>query len=174
LLVDLDVTKTHSRPHVSDDDLYSEAEFKTLKYRPDFPDRFGCIEDARAHCQAFFTWYNKVHRHSGIGFMTPQSVHYGRASELTQQRSITLEAAFQAHPNRFKHVAPRPPELPLAPWINPPTKKDLCTLSLHRKTDGRRLASMTAASDGAHEVQANRESDVDERSDHYPSHRFNS
>jgi putative transposase len=124
LLVDLDVAKTHSRPHVSDDNPYSEAQFKTLKYRPDFPDRFGCIEDARAHCQAFFTWYNTVHRHSGIGFMTPESVHYGRATELTQQRSITLEAAFQAHPNRFKHMAPRPPELPLAAWINPPTKKD--------------------------------------------------
>jgi putative transposase len=124
LLVELEVAKTHSRPHVSDDDPYSEAQFKTLKYRPDFPDRFGCIEDARAHCQAFFTWYNSVHRHSGIGFMTPESVHYGRATELTQKRSITLEAAFLANPNRFKHVAPRPPELPLAAWINPPTKKE--------------------------------------------------
>lgn len=124
LLVDLDVTKTHSRPHVSDDNPYSEAQFKTLKYRPDFPDRFGSIEDARAFCQAFFTWYNTVHRHSGIGFMTPTTVHYGRATELTTERSITLEAAFLANPNRFKHVAPRPPEVPLAAWINPPRKKD--------------------------------------------------
>jgi putative transposase len=124
LLVDLDVAKTHSRPHVSDDNPYSEAQFKTLKYRPDFPDRFGSIEDARAHCQAFFTWYNTAHRHSGIGFMTPQTVHYGRATELTRERSITLEAAFLANPNRFKGVAPRPPALPVAAWINPPKNKE--------------------------------------------------
>ena len=97
LLVDLDVTKIHSRPHVCDDNPYSEAQFKTLKYRPDFPDRFGCIEDARAHCQAFFTWYNTAHRHSGIGLMTPQTVHYGRVRELTRLRSITLDGAFRAH-----------------------------------------------------------------------------
>jgi len=123
LLVDLDVAKTHSRPHVSDDNPYSEAQFKTLKYRPDFPDRFGSIEDARAHCHAFFTWYNTVHRHSGIGFMTPESVHRGLATELTRKRSIILEAAFLAHPKRFKHVAPIPPEVPLAAWINLPKKK---------------------------------------------------
>jgi putative transposase len=122
LLVDLEVAKTHSRPHVSDDNPYSEAQFKTLKYRPDFPDRFGSIEDARAHCQAFFTWYNTVHRHSGIGFMTPEAVHYGLAAELTRQRSITLDAAFLANPKRFKHLAPRPPEVPLAAWINPPKR----------------------------------------------------
>ena len=123
LLVDLDVAKTHSRPHVSDDNPYSEAQFKTLKYRPDFPDRFGSIADAQAHCQAFFTWYNTVHRHSGIGFMTPESVHLGNATELTRKRSITLDAAFMAHPKRFKHVAPLPPEVPLAAWINPPRRK---------------------------------------------------
>jgi putative transposase len=124
LLVDLNVAKTHSRPHVSDDNPYSEAQFKTLKYRPDFPDRFGSIEDARAHCHAFFTWYNTSHRHSGIGLMTPETVHYSRATALTRKRSITLEAAFLAHPNRFKNVAPRPPELPVAAWINPPKKKE--------------------------------------------------
>lgn len=80
LLVDLDIAKSHSRPHVSDDNPYSESQFKTMKYRPDFPARFGCIEDARAHCQAFFDWYNTQHRHSGIGYMTPQAVHYGLAS----------------------------------------------------------------------------------------------
>ena len=79
LLVDLDITKSHSRPHVSDDNPYSESQFKTMKYRPDFPARFGCIEDARLHCQEFFAWYNTEHRHSGIGYMTPQAVHYGRA-----------------------------------------------------------------------------------------------
>ena len=77
LLVDLDVAKSHSRPHVSDDNPYSESQFKTMKYRPEFPERFGCIEDARAHCQAFFAWYNDQHCHSGIGYMTPHSVHYG-------------------------------------------------------------------------------------------------
>lgn len=124
LLIDLDVGKSHSRPHVSDDNPYSEAQFKTLKYRPDFPDRFGSIEDARAHCQAFFIWYNTVHRHSGIGLMTPHSVHYGQAAEITRQRSLTLDTAFLAHPKRFKHIAPRPPAVPLAAWINPPKMKE--------------------------------------------------
>jgi putative transposase len=123
LLVDLDVARSHSRPHVSDDNPYSEAQFKTLKYRPDFPERFGSIEDARAHCQQFFCWYNTVHRHSGIGFMTPESVHYGRAVAITQQRALTLDAAFAANPNRFKHVSPSPPVLPTAAWINPPKKE---------------------------------------------------
>jgi putative transposase len=123
LLVDLDVTKTHSRPHVSDDNPYSEAQFKTLKYRPDFPERFGSIEDARVHCQQFFPWYNTVHRHSGIGFMTPETVHYGRAIALTQQRALTLNTAFIANPQRFKGIAPKPPELPTAAWINPPKKE---------------------------------------------------
>ncbi len=85
LLVDLQVTKTHSRPHVSDDNPYSESQFKTLKYRPDFPERFGSIQDARAHCQHFFHWYNNVHRHSGIGLMPPEAMHYGRAEALTEQ-----------------------------------------------------------------------------------------
>lgn len=128
LLVDLDVARTRSRPHVSDDNPYSEAQFKTLKYRPDFPERFGSIEDARAHCQKFFHWYNTVHRHSGIGFMTPESVHYGRAVAITQQRAVTLDAAFAANPNRFKNVAPSPPELPTAAWINPP-KKDTASIT---------------------------------------------
>jgi putative transposase len=120
LLIDLEVAKSHSRPHVSDDNPYSEAQFKTLKYRPDFPERFGCIEDARAHCQQFFHWYNTEHRHSGIGLMTPEAVHYGRAAALTAQRAVTLDAAFIANPNRFKGIAPRPPVLPTAVWINPP------------------------------------------------------
>ncbi len=122
LLVDLQVTKTHSRPHVSDDNPYSEAHFKTLKYRPDFPDRFGSIEHARAHCQFFFPWYNTEHHHSGIALMSPEVVHYGRADALTARRAITLGAAFNAHPNRFKGIAPQPPKLPDAAWINPPPK----------------------------------------------------
>jgi len=120
LLIDLQVAKTHSRPHVSDDNPYSESQFKTLKYRPDFPDRFGCIEDARAHCQQFFHWYNTAHRHTGIALMTPHAVHHGHAATITEQRVVTLNAAFAANPNRFKHVAPAPPELPSAAWINPP------------------------------------------------------
>jgi putative transposase len=120
LLVDLDITRTHSRPHVSDDNPYSEAQFKTLKYRPDFPQRFGSIEDARAHCQRFFHWYNTAHRHSGIGFMTPEAVHYGTAGAINQQRATTLQAAFLANPLRFKGIVPVPPALPTAAWINPP------------------------------------------------------
>lgn len=127
LLVDLEITKTHSRPHVSDDNPYSEAQFKTLKYRPDFPERFGSIEDARAHCQQFFSWYNGTHRHSGIGFMTPESVHYGRAQAMFQQRADTLNVAFLAHPNRFKRNAPQPPKLPTAAWINPPKQETATT-----------------------------------------------
>jgi putative transposase len=123
LLVDLDVTRTHSRPHVSDDNPYSEAHFKTLKYRPDFPARFGSIEDARAHCQEFFRWYNTEHRHSGIALMSPDTVHHGRSAALTAQRCVTLDAAFAAHPARFKGVAPQPPTVPIAAWINPPKKE---------------------------------------------------
>lgn len=120
LLVDLDVTRTHSRPHVSDDNPYSESQFKTLKYRPDFPARFGSLEDARAHCQRFFHWYNHEHRHSGIGLMSPHVVHYGTAEVLQAQRAQTLQLAYAAQPLRFKGRMPRPPALPTAAWINPP------------------------------------------------------
>lgn len=123
LLVDLDIAKSHSRPHVSDDNPYSESHFKTMKYRPDFPARFGCIEDARAHCQSFFPWYNAVHRHSGIGYMTPHSVHYGHADAMLVTRQATLDAAFLAHPNRFKNTNPQPHALPTAVWINPPPQE---------------------------------------------------
>ena len=105
LLVDLDIAKSHSRPHVSDDNPFSEAQFKTMKYRPDFPERFGCIEDARAHCQAFFAWYNTMHRHSGIGYMTPHSVHYGHAQAMLVTRQAALDAAFLAHPTASKASA---------------------------------------------------------------------
>ncbi len=120
LLVDLDITKSHSRPHVSDDNPYSESQFKTMKYRPEFPARFGCIEDARLHCQEFFAWYNTEHRHSGIGYMTPQAVHYGHAQALREVRQAALDAAFLCSPNRFKGRRPSPAALPTAAWINPP------------------------------------------------------
>ena len=125
LLIDLDIAKSHSRPHVSDDNPYSESQFKTMKYRPDFPARFGCIEDARLHCQAFFAWYNTEHRHSGIGYMTPQAVHYGRAQALRDARQTALDAAFRATPKRFKGRRPTPCELPAAAWINPPSSETI-------------------------------------------------
>ena len=120
LLIDLDIAKSHSRLYVSDDNPFSEAQFKTLKYRPDFPDRFGSIEDARAHCQPFFAWYNTVHRHSGIGYMTPHSVHYGHAQALLVTRQAALDAAYLAHPARFKSKRPSTHPIPTAVWINPP------------------------------------------------------
>jgi putative transposase len=122
LLADLGVTKTHSRPHVSNDNPYSEAQFKTLKYRPDFPECFGCIQDARAHCVDFFAWYNGEHRHSGIGLYTPEDVHYGRSALRAEQRAAVLTAAYAAHPERFTQGAPRPQPLPTAVWINKPTQ----------------------------------------------------
>lgn len=120
LLADLGVTKTHSRPHVSDDNPFSEAQFKTLKYRPDFPERFGSIEDARAHCRVFFAWYNTEHRHSGIGLLTAHDVHHGLADKRVAARTHVLTAAHAAHPERFVGGVPRPPARPTAVWINPP------------------------------------------------------
>ena len=120
LLANLGVTKTHSRPHVSDDNPFSEAQFKTLKYRPDFPDRFGSPEHARAHCQDFFPWYNTEHRHSGIGLLTPHDVHHGLAGQRVMARNAVLAAAHAAHPERFSAGPPRHRAEPVAVWINPP------------------------------------------------------
>jgi putative transposase len=122
LLGSLGITKTHSRPHVSNDNPYSEAQFKTLKYCPEFPDRFGSPEDARSFCHVFFRYYNHEHRHSGIGLMTPYAVHHGLAPGITAARQHTLFAAYARHPDRFVRKPPRPPILPEAAWINPPTK----------------------------------------------------
>ena len=129
LLVDLAITKSHSRPHVSDDNPYSEAQFKTLKYRPDFPARFGCLEDARAYCRAFFGWYNDEHRHSGIGYMTPHSLHFGHAAAIHLTRQTALDAAFLDHPERFKQRRPQPPAQPTAAWINPPKRENVTDLT---------------------------------------------
>src|ERR671910_263225 len=120
LLADLGVTKSHSRPHVSNDNPYSESQFRTLKYRPEFPDRFGCFEDAQAFCRQFFAWYNDEHRHSGIGFHTAADVHYGRAATTRQQRAVALNPAYAEPPNRFARTPPNPPALPTAVWINKP------------------------------------------------------
>jgi len=121
LLADLGVTKTHSRPHVSDDNPFSESHFRTLKYRPEFPDRFGSIQDARAFCQRFFPWYNDEHRHSGIGLLTPATLHFGLADQAQQQRQTVLTAAYQQHPERFVRRHPQPFAVPKEVWINKPS-----------------------------------------------------
>ena len=120
MLADLGVTKTHSRPYVSDDNPYSESQFRTLKYCPDFPERFGCLEDARAFCQSFFRWYNEEHRHSGIALLTPAIVHSGQTEAVLEQRRAVLAAAYQAHPERFVRRHPTPLPMPSAVWINKP------------------------------------------------------
>ena len=120
LLADLGVTQSHSRPHVSDDNPFSEAQFKTLKYRPDFPGSFPSIEAARRHCQEFFGWYNDQHRHSGLGLHAPADVHYGTAAAIRDKRAGVLTAAYAAHPERFVRKPPQPPALPDQVWINKP------------------------------------------------------
>jgi putative transposase len=120
LLADLGVTKTHSRPHVCDDNPFSEAQFKTLKYRPEFPKRFGSLEDARAFCQSFFPWYNWEHHHTALGLLTPGVVHCGKAEEVIKRRQRVLEVAYRAHPERFVRREPVPPQIPREVWINPP------------------------------------------------------
>jgi len=120
LLSDLGVDKTHSRPHVSNDNPYSESQFKTLKYRPEFPDRFGSLADAQDFCVEFFRWYNTEHRHSGIAMLTPECVHYGRAEQTIAARQSVMEAAYASKPERFVRGGPRQLPLPSAAWINPP------------------------------------------------------
>ena len=122
LMADLSVTKSHSRPYVSDDNPYSESHFRTLKYRPDFPERFGCIQDARAFCQDFVTWYNEEHRHSGIELLTPSMVHHGQAPVIIERRQVVLDAAYQSHPERFVRSAPKLLAIPKEVWINKPTE----------------------------------------------------
>ncbi len=131
LLSDLGVTKTHSRPHVSNDNPYSEAQFKTMKYRPGYPDRFGSQEDARTWSRDFFQWYNHQHHHSGLGLMTPAMVHYGRAQQIQTERQKILEVAFAAHPERFVRGTPEVPRLPEAVWINKPKQVVLEQSMLH-------------------------------------------
>lgn len=120
LLSDLGVTKTHSRPHVSNDNPYSEAHFKTLKYCPLFPGQFGSLQDARAFCGDFVTWYNTEHKHSALGFLAPEQVHYGQDQEVLAQRAAVLHEAFLKNPQRFKGKVPQPLPVPEAAWINPP------------------------------------------------------
>ena len=120
LMADLGITKTHSRPHVSDDNPYSESHFRTLKYRPGFPERFGSLQDSRAFCRAFFAWYNEEHRHSGLGLLAPAVVHHGLAPAAIEQRRAVLDAAYSVHPERFVRKPPQPLPAPTEVWINKP------------------------------------------------------
>jgi len=131
LLSDLGVGKSHSRPHVPDDNPYSEAQFKTMKYRPDYPDRFGCLEDARVWTRGFFGWYHHQHCHTGLGLMTPAAVHYGQAGQIRSERQRILEVAYATHPERFVRGIPVPPRLPTAVWINPPKTEIADPMVLH-------------------------------------------
>jgi putative transposase len=124
LLVDLSVIKSHNRPHTSNDNPYSESQFKTLKYRPTFPRRFTNIDAANQHCRRFFDWYNVEHKHSGIAMLTPAIVHHGLANEALAARQVVLDQAFATHPERFKHTAPQIRSVPEAVWINSPKLKD--------------------------------------------------
>ena len=137
LLADLSVTRTHSRPHVPDDNPFSEAQFKTLKYRPDFPDRFASPDHARAHCGDFFPWYNNEHHHAGLSYLTPRDVHFGLAEKKLKQRAATLAAAYAAHPERFVKGVPRPGALPEKIWING-----------GRKTEGEEIKTKTEETAG--------------------------
>lgn len=119
-LAELGVTKTHSRPYVSNDNPYSESQFKTMKYRPEFPERFGCYQDAHRFCAEFFPWYNHEHHHSGLGYLTPYEVHYGLAQKRREQRTAVLQVAYEKNPQRFVHGLPKPALLPTAAWINKP------------------------------------------------------
>ena len=135
LLADLGVTKTHSRPHVSNDNPFSESHFKTMKYRPDYPDRFGSKQDARVWAEEFFRWYNHQHHHSGLGLLTPAVVHYEQAQQVREKRQQTLQNAFALHPERFVRGLPKPHPLPVAVWINPPLHaKRISAEPLHKQS----------------------------------------
>ena len=124
LLANLGITKSHSRPRVSDDNPFSESQFKTMKYRPDFPDRFESFDDARGFCREFFDWYNRSHRHSGIAMLTPEQLHHGEGPAILAQRQKSLDEAFDAHPERFVKGPPKVPDFPSKVWLNPPTNQE--------------------------------------------------
>jgi putative transposase len=145
LFSDLGIEGSHSRPHVSDDNPFSESHFRTIKYRPEFPDRFGSLEHARQVCRALFTWYNTEHHHSGLAFLTPAAVHHGRAEEVLDARHRTLLAAHAAHPERFVNGPPRRESLPNAVWINPPEK----TTHQDAPDEMKRLATLSVVASSA-------------------------
>ena len=125
MLADLGVTKSHSRPHVPNDNPHIESHFKTLKYQPEFPSTFACLAQARAFCQTFFQWYNHEHRHSALALLTPSDVHHGRAPAKLKRRQVVLDAAYAMHPERFVNGAPKAKQLPTASYINRPQESDL-------------------------------------------------
>jgi putative transposase len=131
MMIDLGVKRSHSRPRVSNDNPFSESNFHTVKSRPDYPNRFGCYEDASSFCRSTFDWYNQEHHHSGIAMLTPAQVHYGRAEQVLAERQRVLDAAYAAHPERFVNGSPRVPSLPQAVWINPPEDKTKSEIRLH-------------------------------------------
>jgi len=124
MLADLGVVKSHSRPRTSNDNPFSEAHFKTLKYQPEFPKRFETIEDARIFCRRLAAWYNEDHHHAGIGLMTPDQIHFGQAETNHAARQTALDAAFPSTPERFVRKRPKPPQIPKAVWINPPKQTE--------------------------------------------------
>jgi putative transposase len=133
LLADLGVTKTHSRPHISNDNPYSESQFKTLKYHPEFPERFGCLQDARRFLLDFFHWYNTLHHHSALGWLTPWDAHHGLAEQRFTEREVALRKAFEATPERFVRGVPTPPAVPRAVWINKPRTEEESSDTLYTK-----------------------------------------
>ncbi len=161
LLSDLGVTKTHSRPHVSDDNPYSESQFKTMKYRPEFPDRFGSLQDARSFCVSFFDWYNHEHHHGGLGLHTPHEVHCGLAEQRRAARAQVLATAHAARPDRFVRGVPVPPALPDAVWINKPQNEGV---ALSPQRAGERIADVVANSGRAEEVSRAQAAESAERS----------
>ncbi len=152
LLADLGVTKTHSRPHTSDDNPFSEAQFKTLKYRPDFPDRFGSIEDARAHCADFFQWYNDEHHHSGLALFTPGDVHYQRVADRIIERQAALDAAYWAHPERFPRGRPTAAMPASEVWINKPKQAPGADDALEMPAERSPVASPVTGAESAASV----------------------
>lgn len=148
LLDDLGVGKSHSRPHTSNDNPFSEAQFKTMKYRPDYPQRFGSIEDARLWARTFVNWYNQEHRHTGLALMAPATVHYGLADQVTAKRQQVLQAAYDQHPERFVKGVPVAPQLPEAVWINPPLISS-DGLMIETDTHTEAIPAITGGSSGA-------------------------
>jgi hypothetical protein len=129
LLADLGVTKSHSRPHTSNDNPFSESHFKTMKHQPQFPQQFGRIQDAKIFCRCFLDWYNRDHHHAGIGLMTPDQMHYGLADQVHAARQVTLDGAFSRNPERFVRKESEPPAKPIATWINPPSPANRSSLN---------------------------------------------
>jgi len=144
LLADLGITKTHSRPHVSNDNPFSESQFKTMKYRPDFPDRFGSLEHGRSFCTDFFPWYNTEHHHVGLGLFTPHDVHFGLAEAKREQRARVLAEAFSRHPERFPNGPPQPKTVPTAVWINPPVRSAAASVGENTLTQESREVAIVA------------------------------